>query len=1177
MPESGDLGGAAFSAFPASTCIVDATGLVLRANGAWATLAREGSGLEHRIARSSNYLAACHVAVAEGVTEAGRFLHEFEILLQRDAGDFQINFACHPVEAGAGFTASAVKFHSSGQPYFLITHEAAGAHKTAGLASGAVNAYAGSATNARFGIWQYDVASRSILWSGDAGSIVGLPDCASTSLEEAIAFCAPECRASLTERVAACIGQGTPIDAEFDIIAAQGQRVSVRCLGLPEHSRAGSVIGLRGAFLDLSSRNQSQAQTARVAARLVRTLESVTDAFFALDASLAFSYVNAQAEKLMRKSRRELLGRNIWEVFPSAIGTAFEQQYKYAEQTGEPVEFVAYYEPLGQWLEVRAFPAEGELSVYFRDVTERRAAQLALEHSEQSLRLAVRAAGLGTWSWDRQRDRISWSDECARMFGAAVAGGIGYRDFLMLINEEERNLKDITFRNALEREQEFRVDLRASTPSGETRWLSVLGRMFPSGQEHGGSMQGVAFDITDQKNAEGELRRLNERLESSVGRRTAELEKATLEAESANRAKSAFLASMSHEIRTPMNGVLGMVEVLAQSELGSRQSEALKTIHDSANSLLHLIDDILDFSKIEAGRLEIEKQATSLETLADSVCQTLNAEAIAKGVTVNLYLSPTLPSQVMADPLRLRQVFFNLLGNAIKFSGGRSQRGQVRFAIEPDPADRNCIVVTVEDNGIGISEEHMSQLFQVFTQAEASTTRRYGGTGLGLAICKQLVDLMGGSVLAESALGKGSTFRVRLPTGPACADEAPETLRLDDIQYLVVDDPNYEARDIAAYLLHAGASVLRVRSVHDALAFHDVARRQVLVYGSEYRARNNAAALATLASAEVYCRLVVVRGRRQKIRKLSDTLVILDAATLRRDALLRAAAIAAGANLEVAIEENELEVARARPPAKSVASNERMATLPILIAEDDLTNQKVILHQLELLGYRAEVASDGEEALSRWSESRYSLLLTDLHMPHRDGFSLASEIRRQEAPGQRMPIVMLTANAIRAQHNAMHPDIDDYLIKPATLAALAQAIEAAIRMPGAAAEAAQLPASESGGEATILDLNVLRELVGNDPAVHAEVLDAYQRSLHQATFELQSCSLRGDIAAVASIAHRVKSSSRAVGAVEFGELCAELEKAALVANGSLAQDLIVLFLKDVDALLAEIESLTGSR
>ena len=198
-------------------------------------------------------------------------------------------------------------------------------------------------------------------------------------------------------------------------------------------------------------------------------------------------------------------------------------------------------------------------------------------------------------------------------------------------------------------------------------------------------------------------------------------------------------------------------------------------------------------------------------------------------------------------------------------------------------------------------------------------------------------------------------------------------------------------------------------------------------------------------------------------------------------------------------------------------------------------------------------------------------------MPNRDGFSLASEIRRREAPGQRIPIVMLSANAIMADHNAMHPDIDDYLVKPTTLAGLANAIQAGIQLAAASQDGGRDPEADTGEHSTrMLDLNVLRQLVGPDAALHREVLEAYRTSLHQATYELQSCSLRGDIAAVAAIAHRIKSASRAVGAALFGELCAELEKAGLLSDWHLTQDLVVLFLKDVDPLLAEIEMLTGT-
>jgi CheY-like chemotaxis protein/HPt (histidine-containing phosphotransfer) domain-containing protein len=366
--------------------------------------------------------------------------------------------------------------------------------------------------------------------------------------------------------------------------------------------------------------------------------------------------------------------------------------------------------------------------------------------------------------------------------------------------------------------------------------------------------------------------------------------------------------------------------------------------------------------------------------------------------------------------------------------------------------------------------------------------------------------------------------------------------------------------------------------VQESLAFHDAGKAQVLVYGSDFRAKNGLATTAVLESSEIFSRLVLTRGRRQRVRRLSDTLVVLDAAILRRHALLEAAAIAAGLMLHPALDALDAEEPRLQLRIANADVIERMAKLPILVAEDDLTNQKVILHQLELLGYRADVAGDGEEALLRWSENRYSLLLTDLHMPHRDGFSLASEIRRRETQGHRIPIVMLTANAIMAEHNAKHPDIDEYLVKPTTLAALANAIEAGIQL--GAASLGDGHGTEPGAaerSARILDMSVLRQLVGDDSVVHREVLEAYRLSLHQTTYELQSCSLRGDIAAVAGIAHRIKSSSRAVGAILFGELCAELEKSALLSDWHLAQDLIVLFLKDVDPLLAEIEMLASVR
>src|SRR5258706_7296786 len=264
--------------------------------------------------------------------------------------------------------------------------------------------------------------------------------------------------------------------------------------------------------------------------------------------------------------------------------------------------------------------------------------------------------------------------------------------------------------------------------------------------------------------------RLNEDLEQRVQRRTAQLESSNRElavatdaAERANRAKSAFLATMSHEIRTPMNGVIGMVEVLAHSRLSESQADAVRTIRASAFSLLGIIDDILDFSKIEAGRLNLERAPVALPDLIESVCDTLLPVALDKDVELNLFIAPEVPDFVWSDSTRLRQVLFNLAGNAIKFGAGRPhQRGRVSIRVEV-AQDPSRLVLRFADNGIGMAPETVTQLFSSFTQAEVSTTRRFGGTGLGLAICKRLVTLMNGEIDVQSALGEGSTFTVTLP------------------------------------------------------------------------------------------------------------------------------------------------------------------------------------------------------------------------------------------------------------------------------------------------------------------------------------------------------------------------------------------------------------------------------
>jgi signal transduction histidine kinase/CheY-like chemotaxis protein/HPt (histidine-containing phosphotransfer) domain-containing protein len=666
-----------------------------------------------------------------------------------------------------------------------------------------------------------------------------------------------------------------------------------------------------------------------------------------------------------------------------------------------------------------------------------------------------------------------------------------------------------------------------------------------------------AREVEERRIAQQEVMSLNQDLEQRVQRRTAQLENsnrelalATDEAERANRAKSAFLATMSHEIRTPMNGVIGMVEVLAHSHLPESQADAVRTIRASAFSLLGIIDDILDFSKIEAGRLELEHAPVALPDLIESVCDTLLPVAIDKDVELSLFIAPQVPDQVWGDATRLRQVLFNLAGNAIKFGAGNAQRhGRVSIRVElteDAPEHPPRLVLRFADNGIGMTPETLAQLFSSFTQAEVSTTRRFGGTGLGLAISKRLVSLMAGEIHVDSALGEGSTFTVTLPFEAVPATPARRYPDVAEIDCIVVgSDAN--ADDLRAYLEHAGARVLRVPDLDAAVRAAPRAGVAVVIQNTRRDPPSPAILHAAFAAAPQVRHLLIARGWGRRARMTATDVVTLDGNCLRRTALLRAVAVAAGRASPEVLHERADEAFAPAPVAPTHAQARALGRL-ILIAEDDEVNQKVILRQIEVLGHAGEIAENGSEALRLWHSGDYALLLTDLHMPDMDGYTLAETIRRDEAQRgltwhARMPILALTANALRGEAmRAQAAGMDEYLTKPLQLHLLKAAL--AKWLPHdvvATAPAALPPAPRRSDSAPAVDVAVLNEIFGDDPPTARRFLADYRDSATQLAAEMRAAHDTGDMRQIGSIAHKLKSASRSVGALPLGDLCAELE------------------------------------